>query len=226
MSTSSSGRVANWLVGDQLACVLHLGDSSLAYRLADLGHEVTICSPDARHVKHDQVGYVRAGGERLPFVHDAFDAVVVPDLHDAPVALAEYARVLRRDGVVSTVSHAYDDSIPWLRRLREIVGVGRGPAPSVDTLAASGLFHETQTETFAAWEKLDLAGLLAFARETMDPTRGEAVLSEVHALFRTYAEHTGFLRLRHTTTAVRARVDKQALPEPTPPPDTLLLDFR
>jgi SAM-dependent methyltransferase len=218
--------VANWLVGDQLACVLHLGDSSLAYRLADLGHEVTICSPDARHVKHDQVGYVRAGGDRLPFVHDAFDAVVVPDLHDAPVALAEYARVLRPSGVVSTVSHAYDDSIPWLRRLREIVGVAPSPVPTADTLAASGLFLEAETEQFAAWEKLDLAGLLAFARETMDPTRGEAALAEVHSLFRTYAEHTGFLRLRHTTTAVRARVDKAALPEQAPPPDTLLLDFR
>lgn len=225
MSTSG-GRAANWLVGDRLACVLHLGDSSLAYRLADLGHEVTICSPDARHVRHDQVGYVRAGLERLPFVHDAFDAVVVPDLHESPVALAEHARVLRPDGVVSTVSHAYDDSIPWLRRLREIVGVAPQPLPSTDTLAASGLFHEARTEQFAAWEKLDLAGLLAFARETMDPSRGEDVLAEVHTLFRTYAEHTGFLRLRHTTTAVRARVDKQALPEQAPPPDTLLLDFR
>jgi SAM-dependent methyltransferase len=218
--------VANWLVGDRLACVLHLGDSSLAYRLADLGHEVTICSPDARHVQHELIGYVRAGGERLPFVHDAFDAVVVPDLHDAPVALAEYARVLRPSGVVSTVSHAYDDSIPWLRRLREIVGVAPDPVPTADTLAASGLFHDAETETFAAWEKLDLAGLLAFARETMDRSRGEAALDEVHTLFRTYAEHTGFLRLRHSTTAVRARVDKAALPEQAPPPDTLLLDFR
>ena len=104
-------------------------------------------------------------------------------------------------------------------------GGGRGHE-SAHLRDVGGRVHDAETEQFAAWEKLDLAGLLAFARETMDPTRGEAALAEVHSLFRTYAEHTGFLRLRHTTTAMRARVDKAALPEQAPPPDTLLLDFR
>jgi hypothetical protein len=41
-----------------------------------------------------------------------------------------------------------------------------------------------------------------------------------------YGAQTGFLRLRHETFCVRARVDKSSMEHEIEPPDTLLLDFR
>lgn len=221
----AADRTAKWLVGDRLACVLHLGDGALAYRLSAQGHEVVVAGDDAVRRRNADIGYVRTAGERLPFAADSFDAVVVPNLADAPTALAEYARVLRSDGLVSTISRAHDDSIPWMRRLREITGARPQTTPAVDTFSASGLFHAPETQEFATWEKLDLAGLLQFARATASPPLDDAGLARVHELFASYGQ-TGHLRTRHETRCLRARVDKSALTPDAPPPDTLLLDFR
>lgn len=219
-------RTAKWLVGERLACVLHLGDGELAYRLSEQGHEVVVAGDDATRVRNPDIQYVRTVGERLPFASDSFDAVVVPDVRDSPTALAEYARVLRPDGLVSTISRSYDDSIPWMRRLHEIVGHRGATAPPVDTFSASGLFDEPETHEFATWEKLDLAGLLQFARATASPALDETSLSRVHELFASHGAQTGHLRVRHQTHCLRARVDKTAITQDAPPPDTLLLDFR
>ena len=114
--------MAKWLVGDRLACVLHLGDGALAYELAEQGHEVVVAGDDVTASRHDNIQYVRTRGERLPFLANAFDVVIAPELHESPTALSEYARVLRPDGLLSTVAQAYDNSIPWMRKLREITG--------------------------------------------------------------------------------------------------------
>ena len=45
-------------------------------------------------------------------------------------------------------------------------------------------------------------------------------------LFLSYGGQTGFLRMRHETVCIRARVDKDAMSQDTEPPDTMLLDFR
>jgi SAM-dependent methyltransferase len=163
MNDSPEDRTAKWLVGDRLACVLHLGDSSLAYQLAEQGHEVVVAGDDVTASRHEDIQYVRSQGERLPFLAGAFDVVIAPELREAPMALAEYARVLRPDGLLSTISQHYDDSIPWMRKLREITGERGAPATPVDTFTASGLFHEPETHEFGTWEKLDLPGLMRFA---------------------------------------------------------------
>ncbi|NRQ49356.1 class I SAM-dependent methyltransferase [Aeromicrobium stalagmiti] len=226
MNDSPEDRTAKWLVGDRLSCVLHLGDGALAYQLAEQGHEVVVAGDDVTSSRHPDIQYVRSAGERLPFLGDAFDVVVAPELREAPTALAEYARVLRPDGLLSAISQRHDDSIPWMRKLREITGsLDRGAAP-VDTFGASGLFHEPETHEFGTWEKLDLPGLLRFAQATKHPSVGEAALAQVRDLFMSYGGQTGFLRLRHETFCVRARVDKAGLSQETPPPDTMLLDFR
>jgi SAM-dependent methyltransferase len=226
MNDVPEDRTAKWLVGDRLSCVLHLGDGSLAYQLAEQGHEVVVAGDDVTSSRHPDIQYVRSRGERLPFLGDAFDVVIVPELRDAPTALAEYARVLRPDGLLSTISRRHDDSIPWMRRLREITGARDVAAPPADTFTASGLFHEPETNEFGSWEKLDLPGLLRFAEATKHPSVGEAALSQVRDLFLSYGGQTGFLRLRHETVCVRARVDKDAMDADTDPPDTMLLDFR
>lgn len=226
MNESPEDRTAKWLVGDRLACVLHLGDGSLAYQLAEQGHEVVVAGDDVTVSRHPDIQYVRSRGERLPFLAGAFDVVVVPELREAPTALAEYARVLREDGLLSTISQSYDDSIPWMRKLREITG-DRGPvAAPVDTFGASGLFHEPETHEFGTWEKLDLPGLMRFAEATRHPSVGEAALAQVRDLFMSHGAQTGFLRLRHETRCIRARVDKTSMVQEIDPPDTMLLDFR
>jgi SAM-dependent methyltransferase len=226
MNDSPEDRTAKWLVGDRLACVLHVGDGSLAYQLAEQGHEVVIAGDDVTASRHQDIQYVRSRGERLPFLADAFDVVIVPELREAPTALAEYARVLRADGLLSTISQHYDDSIPWMRKLREITGDRAKPATPVDTFTASGLFHEPESLEAGTWEKLDLPGLMRFAEATRSPSVGEAALSQVRELFLSYGAQTGFLRLRHETLCVRARVDKSSMAREAEPPDTMLLDFR
>ena len=226
MNESPEERTAKWLVGDRLSCVLHLGDAQLAYQLAEQGHEVVVAGDDVTSARHPDIQYVRSRGERLPFLADAFDVVIVPELREAQTALAEYARVLRPDGLLSTISRRHDDSIPWMRKLREITGARDATATHADTFSASGLFQEPETHELGSWEKLDLPGLLRFAAETKHPSVGESALSEVRDLFMAYGGQTGFLRLRHETTCVRARVDKSAMAHETEPPDTMLLDFR
>lgn len=220
-------RAAKWLVGDQLACVLHLGDGELAYRLSAQGHEVTVAGSDVHAVRDPDVVYVRSLADRLPFAARSFDAVVVPHLRETPSVLAEHARVLGPRGLICSISRSYDESIPWVRKLHEIVGhVEQDRSAAVDTFGASGLFHDAETTEFALWEKLDLAGLLQLARATAGRELDRPTLGRVHELFSGHTAQTGHLRLRHVTRCVRARVDSSALSVETPPPDTMLLDFR
>lgn len=226
MNIPYADRTAKWLVGDQLACVLHLGDTSLAFQLADQGHEVVVASEQLSNVRHPEISYVRTSGPRLPFVANSFDVVIAPDVQRPASALAEFARVLRHGGLLSTISQSYDDSIPWLRKLRELIGDPEPPSIPIDTLGASGLFDFPERTDFGSWEQLDLDGLMRFAKSTMGPSAGEETLYRVRELFLSYGAQTGHLRLRHQTHCLRARVDKDSLPDEVEPPDTMLLDFR
>ncbi|MGZ5408288.1 MAG: class I SAM-dependent methyltransferase, partial [Aeromicrobium sp.] len=226
MNGPYADRTAKWLVGDQLACVLHLGDNPLAFQLADQGHEVVVAGEELSNVRHPEISYVKTSGSRLPFVANAFDVIIAPDVQRPASALAEFARVLRNDGLLSTISQSYDDSIPWLRKLRELIGDPEPPALAVDTLGASGLFERPERTDFGSWEQLDLAGLMKFAKSTMGPSAGEETLDRVRQLFLSYGAQTGYLRLRHQTHCLRAKVDKDGLPDEAEPPDTMLLDFR
>ncbi|TXL60625.1 methyltransferase domain-containing protein [Aeromicrobium terrae] len=218
-------RTATWMVGERLSCVLHMGDSSLAYLLADQGHEVVIAGDDVTGVRHPEIQYVKSQGERLPFISDVFDVVIAPELRDAPVALAEYARVLMPGGLLSTVTRTYDSSIPWMRKLREIVGDWSPAHTPADTFTASGLFEEPETNEFGTWEELDLAGLLRFAEQTKHPSVGDDAMARVHELFTSYGAQTGTLRLRHQTHCLRARVVKENLAREEAPPDATLIEL-
>ena len=217
-------RAAAWLVGDTLSCVLHLGDAAMAYVLADQGHEVIVAGDDVTTSRHADIFYVRTQGERLPFAPESFDVVVAPQLRDSATALAEYARVLRPGGLVSTMTRTYDESIPWMRRLHAVVGRRPEASPSADTLTASGLFAEPEADEFGTWEELDLAGALRFAADVKGPTAGDEIYPAVRDLFTSYASQSGTLRMRHQTHCLRARVNRENLLE-EPIPDTTLLDF-
>jgi SAM-dependent methyltransferase len=217
-------RAAAWLVGDTLSCVLHLGDAAMAYVLADQGHEVIVAGDDVTTSRHREISYVRTRGERLPFGPESFDVVVAPQVRDSATALAEYARVLRPGGLLSTMTRTYDESIPWMRRLHAVVGRRPEATPSADTLTASGLFAEPEVDEFGTWEELDLAGALRFAADVKGPTAGDEIYPAVRELFTSYASQSGTLRMRHQTHCLRARVNRENLLE-EPNPETTLLDF-
>lgn len=222
---TGAGRAAAWLVGDTLSCVLHVGDAPMAYVLADQGHEVIVAGDDVTSTRHPDIFYVRTQGERLPFGPAVFDVVIAPEVREAPTALAEYARVLRPDGLLSTMSRTYDDSIPWMRKLGELIGHRTAAQPAADTLTASGLFADAEVDEFGTWEELDLAGALRFAAEVTGPSRGEEIFAAVRDLFNTYASSTGgVLRLRHQTHCLRARVIRDDLADRATPATTLF-DF-
>jgi len=221
---TGAGRAAAWLVGDTLSCVLHLGDAAMAYVLADQGHEVIVAGDDVTTSRHPDIFYVRTQGERLPFGPESFDVVVAPQVRESATALAEYARVLRPGGLLSTMTRTYDESIPWMRRLHAVVGRRPEASPSADTLTASGLFGEPEVDEFGTWEELDLAGALRFAADVKGPTAGDEIYPAVRDLFTSYASQSGTLRMRHQTHCMRVRVIRDnLLDEPTP--ETTLLDF-
>ena len=212
------------MVDGVLSGVLHLGDGAMAYVLADQGHEVVVAGGDVSSTRNPDIFYVRTEGDRLPFAPETFDVVVAPHLQDVPMALAEFARVLRPDGLLSTMTRSYDDSIPWMRRLRDLVGQRPTSHPSADTFTASGLFGEAEVDEFGTWEELDLPGVLHFAGEMKDPSVGDEIFPIVRDLFNEYASQGGLLRLRHQTHCLRARVVRDNLAQ-EPPPSTTLLDF-
>jgi SAM-dependent methyltransferase len=219
-------RAAAWLAGDSLASVLHVGDAPMAYVMATQGHDVVVADADIRIVRDPNIFYVRTAGERPPFAPASFDVVVVPHVDESAVALAEFARVLRPSGLLSTMTRTYDDSIPWMRRLREAVGQRPTPTMSTGTLLASGLFAEPEIQEFGTWEELDLAGALRFAAAVKDPSVGDEVLPTVRSLFNEYASQSGTLRLRHQTRCLRASVLREALIDDFMPPETTLMEFR
>lgn len=222
---TGAGRAAAWLVGDTLSCVLHIGDSPMAYVLADQGHEVIVAGDDVAQARHPDIFYVRTQGERLPFGPAVFDVVVAPEIREAPTALAEYARILRPEGLLSTMSRTYDTSIPWMRKLAEVVAQRHVPQPNTDTFSASGLFDEPEVDEFGTWEELDLAAALRFAAEVKGPSAGPEIFPTVRDLFTAYASNSGgMLRLRHQTHCLRARVIRDNLAD-EPLPSTTLLDF-
>ena len=81
-----------WLVGDRLSTILHIGDGPLAYSLSEQGHDVTIVGDDVTQVRNEEVAYVKAHPESLPFTSNSFEAVIAPHLDASPSVLAQYAR--------------------------------------------------------------------------------------------------------------------------------------
>jgi SAM-dependent methyltransferase len=219
-------RAAAWIAGDILSSVLHISDAPMAYVMAAQGHDVVVADPDIRVVRDPDIFYVRTEGDRPPFAAASFDVVVVPHVQESAVALSEFARVLRTNGLLSTMTRTYDDSIPWMRKLRATIGHRPTPAMSTDALNASGLFAEPEVEEFGTWEELDLNGALRFAAQVKDPSVGDEILPAVRDLFTEYASQSGTLRLRHQTHCLRARVIREAFVDEIPPPETTLMDLR
>lgn len=225
MNIISSSAAPKWLVGDRLSTVLHIGDGPLAYTLSEQGHEVTIVGEDVSQVRNEEVAYVKAHPESLPFTSNSFDAVIAPTLDVPPSVLAQYARVLVPNGYLSAMSRRYDDALPWVRKLRAITGDTSTAEPPASVFIASGLFADLETQEFNEWQNLDLPTLMQFAEQTRAPEVPVDRLASVHQLWQEYSQASGSLRLRHETRCARAQVIKSALASEPDPPDAILLSL-
>lgn len=221
---SGAERAATWMVGGRLSSVLHLGDGPMAYVLSQAGHDVVVAGEDVIGRRDRDVQYVRTSAERLPFAASSFDALIAPSLEESPAILAEYARVLRCGAFLATMHRVHDVTVPWVRRLHDLVGHTPRRPEDAHAPAASGLFETVESTDVGAWEELDLPGLLRFAEQLRGPSVRGDLTSAVRDLFREYGGQTNTLRLRHTTTCLRTRNLTEDEPEPAVP-ETVLLDL-
>lgn len=217
--------VAKWLVGGRLASVLILDDTPLAHQLADQGHEVIVAAPRTPRNRHREIGYIEAAADRFPFVDCSFSAVLASRV-PTPTELGGIARVLTPGGWFSTWTQGFDESVPWLRKLRALVGGAPAGDPDTRPIDATGLFDAVQNRQFPHWEKLDLDGLRMLAEHHLGASPSPETLAAARELFVEYGADHQPLRLRRKVTGLRARVLKEDLPRRKTPDEAVLFEFR
>lgn len=134
--------------------------------------------------------------EQIPLGDESADAVVVAQAFhwfDAPRAAAEIHRVLKPAGGLGVIWNTWDESVPWVARVRAIVHEYAGDAPQQATsswereLAATGLFTPLSQRTYVNLVRGDLDTLLAAVASTsyiaaLEPPEREGVLRRVRAI--------------------------------------------
>jgi SAM-dependent methyltransferase len=198
----------DWLLGARSLEVLDLGAGTgkLTAALHDAGHRVIAVEPlaEMRAILTSRLPQVRAlegTAERLPLEDASVDAVTVGAAfhwfdHDA--AQAEIARVLRPPGVLGLLGNAFDASLAWVAKVREILGPPaierRGHWPAVEDLLDR--FAEVEDREFSHEQLVDRATLrdLASSRSSlavMSPAERGRVLERLDLLWEREPELIG-----------------------------------
>jgi SAM-dependent methyltransferase len=197
-----------WLLGADPLEVLDLGAGTgkLTGALLDAGHRVIAVEPlpEMRAILASTLPDARSlagSAERLPLPDSSVDAVTVgAAFHwfDHSAAQAEIARVLRPPGVLGLLGNAFDSSVAWVARLREILGPPAiqlpGHWPSVEDL--SERFAEVEQREFPHEQRVDRATLrdLASSRSSLailPDAQREAVLASLDRLWEQEPELVG-----------------------------------
>ncbi len=220
-----------WLVGSRAQRVLELGAGTgkLTAALDAVGHEVVATDPSGPMLARLPAGLearpVRCGAEELPFRAATFDVVVAAQAFhwfDPRRALPEIARVLRAGGRLALVWNFRDESVPWVRRLSDLIGTEHDDRDlPLDSLGASGLFGELASTEHRCWQQLDRESLQGLVRSrsyvaSLDEAERSRLLDRVGALYDDYARTDG-LRLPYRTHCYRTKVVKD--PGDAQPPD-------
>lgn len=231
---------AAWLVGPGQARVLELGAGTgkLTESLVGLGHEVLATEPDERMLVRlsDRVPGAHAcigSAERIPARSRSVDAVVVAQAFhwfDHPVAVPEIARVLRPGGVLAMVWNQRDESIPWVRRLGDVIGRQDHETDPVQALRTFAQFGYIEEHTFRHWHVLNRTGLLDMVASrsniaTMEEDQRAERLELVSALYDDFGRGHDGMQLPYVARCYRTVVQQQE-PEPDPDPDETDADAR
>lgn len=161
-----------------------------------------------------EVEVVAGTAEALPFHEASFDAVVVAQAFHwfrGEEALEGIARVLKPAGRLGLLWNIRDESLPWVRRLGEIIEAYEGKAPREQTgtwreaFSRTDLFGSLHQRRFTHNQELDEEGLVTRVASTSFIASLEAgeerdrVLGEVRALARSVAEEQGTIVLPYLT---------------------------
>lgn len=153
---------------------LAAGTGKLTRRLVELGASVTAVEPVAAmraqlETVLPQVEVVDGTAEEIPADDASVDVVAVAQAFhwfDAPVALAEIARVLRRGGRLAILWNERDETTPWVAEMSRLIRwhertVSRYQHVSwPDIVAASGRFSPLE-ERAIRWDQPLTRDLLA-----------------------------------------------------------------
>lgn len=222
----------SWMTGAGRSVVLELGAGTgkLTKVLHGTGHDVLATDPLlemlARLAKRVPVQHVVATAEHIPLRSRSVDLVVCgQSFHwfDHDLALPEIARVLRPGGVLALVWNTYDESIPWVRRLKQLISPEAGTQDEAAMpLMETPYFGFVDTRQFRFWQTHTAASLADLTRSvsyvaTMSDSGRASVLAKVDALYAEYGRGHDGMQVPYVTRCYRAVVRHQELP-PEPPP--------
>ena len=195
------------------------GTGRLTTQLSDLGHQVVGLDPSIEMLSQLQrqqpgIGSTVGRAEALPFVAESFDILTVAQAFhwfDQPVALAEFARVLRPRGHLAILWNFRDESVDWVAELSRLIGsegAEKEQDPSYDPLASSSLFGATSHRSFRFEQSLDPELLVELVRSrsyvaTLSEADRRLVLENVRRLC---SEHHALAGRSHFSMPYRTEV--------------------
>ncbi|MCW2735439.1 class I SAM-dependent methyltransferase [Nocardioides sp.] len=211
-----------WLAGGDAKVVLELGAGTgkLTRELVDQGHAVFATEPDEAMLavlreRVPEVSARLATAEEIPANDRSVDVVVVAQAFhwfDHDVALPEIARVLKPGGHVALAWNFFDQRIPWVRRLVNVVGEHAASShASSDVLVDHELFEPAERTTFAFWQDVnrdilvDIVASRSYVASLPEAER-EARLDAVRALYDDYGRGHDGMQLPYVTECFRAKV--------------------
>ncbi|HAM45509.1 MAG TPA: methyltransferase [Propionibacteriaceae bacterium] len=231
--TSGSGgsfptAALEWLVPEPWARVLVIGSVSGAIlsRLIGRGAAVMVAEADydravALHRRWGDLWVVLADPSALPFNPGSFDTVLISGgfaaLEPEP-ARSECARVLRGGGHLALIHAARDDSVPWVRRLAEVLQaydpelMTATPRAAVAELDGCCYFPDVQARNFRTWVPITRDGMLQMVSSTptlagLSAQASARLLAQVGAIYDSSARHPEPLTLPYAMQCWRAAAD-------------------
>jgi SAM-dependent methyltransferase len=194
------GEAVEWITGGHRRVILDVaaGTGKLTAQLSNLGNFVVALEPslemlDRLRAAHPHIPAAAGRAEALPFAEGSFDIVTVAQAFhwfDGPVAIAEFARVLRPGGHLVILWNFRDDSVDWVAELSKLIGsegAEKEKEGSYDPLPSSSPFGPSTNRTFRLEQPLDPALLVGLVRSrsyvaTLPSDEQEALLRKVARL--------------------------------------------
>lgn len=213
-----------WLAGPEPSAVLELGAGTgkLTAMLLAHGHDVVAVDPLAEMLGQmsavaPAARRVVGSAEAVPVASSTVTTVVAAQAFhwfDKDRALPEIARVLRPGGTLALVWNVGDFSVPWVRRVLGLIGLGPDSLPA-DPLEGSPLFAPHERRGFRHWQRFSRAGLLGFVASSsrvvvMSEAERRDVLTEAGRLYDEYERGIDGMLMPWYAMCFRAVVVKDA----------------
>ena len=211
-----------WLLDGDAKIVLELGAGTgkLTRQMADQGHAVFATEKDPAMLavlerRVPEVSAKVASAEEIPANDRSVDVVIAAQAFhwfDHDVAIPEMARVLKPGGHVALVWNFFDQRIPWVRKLVDVVGEhSASSGSSHEALAESDLFGEVEAEKFALWQDVTRDTLVDIIASrsyvaSLPAAEREAKLDAVRALYDDYGRGHDGMQLPYIVECFRAKV--------------------